>query len=486
MTNLPSGITVTPVTLNPGGSGVLTLSASPSTGQGVVAGDENTNEEKRLPSRGRGTDWQTTATLVGAVGSDQITQSIALTISISDPAFVLLEANLPILRIDTNNSAPILDGTYINGNITITSADGESYLPNSTHADSTGKFKVHGNSTVNMPKLSYTIKLSKKMDVLSTMGFDCGYVDKDSGQPTCGSKKTYFLLANYDDKTFLRNWSAFWLANHIPYGGDYLDETLIPTGYTGVIPTPSGTSELMPWAPHSLFVALYLNDSYAGLYQLVEKRDVGEHQVNIDELSESDTELPQITGGYLNEIDRHPPDPDDPRFVTTRGFPIILKSPDIFPPIPEQLNYITDYVNGAETALYSVDFTDPETGWRKYFDEAAAINFYIVNDVMGNRDTGAMYSSTYFYKARNNPFLYMGPVWDFDISSGNDNQMDIKNPTVPRMQIQGWYARFFQDPGFVANAKKQWNTLKHNGVFDQWLASIQLEAQKLNQVQQDN
>ncbi|CAB1276827.1 CotH kinase family protein [Candidatus Nitrosacidococcus tergens] len=486
MTNLPAGITVTPVTLNPGDSGVLTLSASPLAGQGKVPQEENIDDDKGLPAQSKGTDWQTIATLVGAVGSVQVTQSISLTMSLSDPAFLPREIDLPAIHIDTDNSASIIDDNYVNGIITITSPDGENYLPNPTHSDNTARFKVHGNSTANMPKLSYTIKLSKKMDVLSTMGLDCGYVDKDSGQPTCGSKKTYFLLANYDDKTFLRNWAAFWLANHIPYGGDYLDETPVPLAYTGIIPTPSGTSEHMPWAPHSLFVALYLNNIYEGLYQLVEKRDIGEHQVNIDELSELDTELPQITGGYLNEIDHHQPDPDDPRFDTNQGVPINLKNPDTFPAVPEQIQYITDYVNEAETALYSIDFTDPETGWRKYFDEAAAINFYIVNDVMGNRDTGAMYSSAYFYKARNNPFLYMGPVWDFDISSGNDNQADIKNPTALWMQTKRWYSQFFKDPGFAADVKKQWNTLKRNGVFDQWLGLIQLEAQKLNQAQRDN
>jgi CotH kinase protein len=79
--------------------------------------------------------------------------------------------------------------------------------------------------------------------------------------------------------------------------------------------------------------------------------------------------------------------------------------------------------------------------WRRHhchhFDEASAVNFYIVNELMGNVDGAAFYSSDYLYKAKNNPLLYMGPVWDFDISSGNSGNEPIANPTVPWMQTQG-------------------------------------------------
>ncbi|MEO6804458.1 MAG: chitobiase/beta-hexosaminidase C-terminal domain-containing protein [Granulicella sp.] len=90
-----------------------------------------------------------------------------------------------------------------------------------------------------------------------------------------------------------------------------------------------------------------------------------------------------------------------------------------------------NYVHTAEAALYSASYTDPVNGWRPYFDEAAAVNFCLVNDIMGNVDGGSFFSSVYLYK--NNPLLYMGPVWDFDISSGNVNYQPIVNATVPWM-----------------------------------------------------
>ena len=77
------------------------------------------------------------------------------------------------------------------------------------------------------------------------------------------------------------------------------------------------------------------------------------------------------------------------------------------------------------------------------------------------------------YKDKDNPLLYMGPIWDFDISAGNVNYEPIVILTVPWMQDQtSWYRQWFSDPGFKADAVAQWNLLKNNGVFALWMASI--------------
>ena len=147
-----------------------------------------------------------------------------------------------------------------------------------------------------MPKLPYHVKLNTSLDLLNTMGLQCPYITNGKGKPACDKSKSFILLANYDDKTLLRDWSASALANAIPIGNGYLNSP--PDS-----PSPSGTSVLMPWAPHSLFVELYLNGEYEGNYQLIEEVKVDSHRVNIDELSETDTTAAQVTGGYLMEID---------------------------------------------------------------------------------------------------------------------------------------------------------------------------------------
>jgi hypothetical protein len=469
LTGLPSGITVSPLTLTAGSSGTLKLNASVSAGQ----------EGFQTAWATMTTSWTAAVSVVAAAGSTQATAPLALTISISNPSFTPAPSaiNLPILTIDTSGAPIVSKTTDVSGAMTITSADGQtSYLPNSSDSDNTATFHVHGNTTADMPKLAYEVKLNTSLDLLNTMGLSCPYVTSGKAKPTCDKSKTYILLANYDDKTFLRDWAASALANAIPLTSPYFTS---PAGS----PSPSGTNTLMPWAPHSLFVELYLNGVYEGNYQLIEKVNVDSHRINITELTDSDTS--DVTGGYLLEIDQHKD--EDYVFITPQGVPIGLIDPDFTPEVAQQTSYITDYVGEAETALFSSNFTDLTLGWRAYFDEASAINFYIVNDLMGNADGGDFYSSDYLYKDLDNPLLYMGPIWDFDVSSGNVNYLPIESATLPWMQLEAhWYTRWFKDPSFKADVATQWNLLKDNGVFSAWLASIPQEAKTLKQSQANN
>ncbi len=474
LTGLPSGISVVPLELVPGQSGTLEISAS------VFADQESFADN--APSNPNTATSQ--ITVLAFSGSVQSTATLALTVSLTNPSFKPATVNLPIVNINTSGVPVTSKTTDVAGTITITSADGSTtYLPDSSDSDDTATFHVHGTTTAMMPKLAYDVKLNTSLDLLATMGLTCPYVGS-SGKAVCDKSKSYILLANYDDKPMLRDWSASALANAIPYGGNYLNETPVPAPYTGVIPTPSGTSALMPWAPHSLFVEVYLNGVYEGAYQLIEEIKVDSHRVNIPELTDTDTSG-DLSGGYLLEIDSH--ETEDYVFITPKNLAIGLIDPDFTPEVPEQTSYINNYVNAAEAALFSNSFTDPTIGWRAYFDEATAVNFYIVNDLMGNVDGGDFYSSDYFYKAPDNPFLYMGPVWDFDVSSGNVNYEPIIDPTTPWTTTHGvWYTQWFQDPGFKAAATQQWNALKNNGVLSSWIASIPAEAATLEQSQANN
>jgi hypothetical protein len=474
LTGLPSGISVSALTLTNGGSGTLNISASVSADQGAFYSDTP-------PASPESTSDTNSVAVVGVEGSALIKTPMALTVSISNPSYAPApsQINLPIVTINTSGQPVVSKTVDVPGTITITSANGQtSYLPNSSDTDNTAVIHVHGHSTTYMPKLAYEFKLTTSLDLLDTMGLVCPYVTS-KGKATCDKSKTYVLLANYDDKDLLRDWSASALANAIPIGNGYLNSPADS-------PSPSGTSTLMPWASHSLFVELYLNGVYEGNYQLTEKVNVDSHRININELAETDI-TDDITGGYLMEIDHY----EDEAFVffTPQGEPIGLEDPDFSPDpeVPQQTSYISNYVDSAETALFAGNFTDPTLGWRAYFDETSAINFYIVNDVMGNVDGGLFFSSDYLYKNIDNPLLYMGPVWDFDFSSGNASITPIANPTVPWMQTQNpWYPQWFKDPGFKADVVTQWNALKNNGVFTAWIASINAQAATLQQSQANN
>jgi hypothetical protein len=472
MTGLPSGITLSPLVLTAGSSGTLYVSASSSAGQ------------EGFPATGPGAPSQNTAytvsaNVVGAADSVQAAFPFSFTVSISNAAFAPAAANinLPVVSINTNGIPVVSKVNDVPGTITITSPNGlTSYLPNTNDSDNTATFHVHGNSTADMPKLGYHVSLNTGLDLLNTMGLQCPYVS-GSGAPACDHARGYVLLANYDDKTFLRTWSAGMLARAIPIGNGYLNSPADS-------PTPSGTGVLMPWAPHSLFVELFLNGAYEGNYLLMEDISVDTHRIHINGLTQTDTSAAQVTGGYLMEIDSD--QNQEPFFFNTpTNIPIALIDPGFTPEVPQQTSYITSYMATAENALFAANFTDPVQGWRAYFDEASAINYYIVNEIMSNTDM--FIKSNYFYKDRNNPLIYMGPVWDFDGSAGNVNYLPSVNPTVLWVQVQAsWYSQWFSDPGFKADAIRQWNALRNNGVFTRWLTAIQQQAQALEQSQANN
>lgn len=100
--------------------------------------------------------------------------------------------------------------------------------------------------------------------------------------------KKWILLANYGDKTMMRNEIAFNL---------------------------SRISNL-DWTPQSHFIELSINDEYLGIYQLVQKVEESSNRVDIGE------------DGYLLEVNRLPRlNPDDVYFETDH-YLFTIKEPD--------------------------------------------------------------------------------------------------------------------------------------------------------------
>lgn len=431
LTGMPTGVTASPASLSltPGSSGTITLTSA-----------INADAQSFPAVSGQANSSTKTITFVGNANGTTAAAALAFTTSLANASFNPDQGStgLAVVQITTTGGAAITStDTYVTGSVTIVPA------ANSSYSGYTGTMQVkgHGNSTWYMPKKPYKLKLDSKASLL--------------GMP---SNKSWVLLANYDDKTMLRDYVASEISNRLG----------------------------LPWAPHSGYVELYLNGAYMGTYELIEQVKVASSRVNITSLAETDTTSPAITGGYLLEIDNRQDQAFT--FTTTRGVPFGLDDPDFTPDpeVPEQTSYIQNYVQSAEDALYSSTYTDPTTGWPSYFDSNSLVNFYLVNEIMGNRDGGRFYSSDYVYKNRNNPLLYMGPVWDFDISSGNENQSTIENPTVPWMSVRAsWYVQLFTDPAFKAMVVNQWNATR-SAQLDTLPAFIDQAAATVAQAQSNN
>jgi hypothetical protein len=348
-----------------------------------------------------------------------------------DPAtFLPLRRDLPVLRIATDNLAPIVSkDVYLPAQMTLESPD-PAILP------VTGGMQIRGrgNSTWGMPKKPYRIKLAEKKSLL--------------GMP---SSKDWVLLANYSDKSLLRNAAALEL----------------------------GAKLGLPWTPRAAFVEVYLNDRYDGVYLLAENIKVAKDRVDIDQLATTDVGADKISGGYLLEVDFR--QDGHTMYSATDHLPIVFQDPE--EPAAEQEAYIKGYIDEFEAVLHSDGFADPDTGYAAYLDVDSFVRWYLVNELFRNVDAN-MWSSCWMYKPRGGK-LHMGPLWDFDLAAGNADYNGAFNTAGWHVHDAPWFSRLFQDPAFAARVRQVWNEMKA----DQLTAmqqSITANALRLQQSQLNN
>lgn len=364
---------------------------------------------------------------------------------------------LPVLNLKTDNAAPIISKEeYIKGSFSLADVGGVTAA-----AEGTLEVRGRGNSTWSWDKKPYRLKLTNSTSLL--------------GMP---KGKNWVLLANYADKTMLRNDVVFMFSRAMG----------------------------MEYTPRSKYVELNLNGTYQGVYQLVEHIRVDKDRVNIDEMKVTDTDADKVTGGYLMEVDfRHGKNycvgnfwesfcvnnvntsrDVDYCIDSTHGMePACLENPETLHDAAwsAQRNYIVKYYADMEAALFSNSFADANTGYAAYLDVDSVINYYIANELFKNVDGAA--ASFYLYKKRGGK-LFFGPFWDFDLASGNAGYNDADKSYGWYIRTYPWFAQLFKDPGFQTKFKARWNALKADGKLDYIATYAQARATWLDKQQQKN
>jgi len=270
------------------------------------------------------------------------------------------------------------------------------------------KIKGRGNTTWGLPKKPYTIKMVSQSEMLGMK-----------------KSKRWVLIANYSDKTLLRNYYASYLGNSL---------------YNAC------------WNPSFKSVHLILNNRYRGVYLFGEQIKIDKNRVNIKDISKTGTD----DGGFIVEINERLDEKFN--FKTEKGVCISLKDPDnVNSEIQQKVQMM---IQSAEDALFKKHLEDPENGWRKFFDEESVIDWYLTNEITKNIDA-AYWGSIYFYYDPNDSLFHMGPNWDFDISCGNvyyDGGDKFSGLFIKKRSV--WIRRMFSDPEFVAKLKHRWNSTK--------------------------
>lgn len=261
---------------------------------------------------------------------------------------------------------------------------------------STG-IRGRGNSTWSYPKKPYALKLDSKAEIL--------------GMP---KHKRWVLLANWMDRTLLRNSVSFNLASR-----------------TGLAYTPRGQ-----------FVELFVNGKHKGNYFMCEHIKVDENRVDIDELDED-----EVDGGYILELDSYYDEVNKFKSAV-KGLPYMFKDPDEVN--DAQFAFIRDYVDNFETSLYD-DARFEAGNYMEYIDVESFVDWWLVMELTGIWEPNHP-KSTYMYKDKGGR-LTMGPVWDFDWET-------YMHMDWFRIKDALYYDRLFQDSRFKDVVKERWTLLK--------------------------
>jgi hypothetical protein len=260
------------------------------------------------------------------------------------------------------------------------------------------------------------------------------------------------LIANYNDKVFMRNTLAFDLFTKMGH-----------------------------YQPHTRLCEVVLNGEYEGIYVLTEKIKIDKNRVNISKLTAADTLGDDLTGGYIIKVDNTDGSGTDfwyskyeaidcpgtgryPYFVYS--FP---KPEDI---VNQQKQYIQGFVSKIDSVLRNSKWADPKEGYSAYLDVASFIDYFIVGEVSRNVDTYK--KSAFFYKDKDSKDgrLHDGPVWDFDWAWKNINECEVNatdgsgwtflissvchsGPVPP-----GWMVKLLQDTNFTNELHTRYSLLR--------------------------
>ena len=318
------------------------------------------------------------------------------------------ESGLPVIFIDTPNQQAILskeewiedaDITIYSSPSTLHSSPSTIHYPplgrrtlarqeSTIHHQSSTSIRGRGNSTFGFPKMPYALKLDKASNILDMP-----------------ADKRWALLANWIDRTLLRNDVAFAIAR--------------ATG--------------MDWVPQGRFVDLVLNQRYVGNYYLCEQVRASKNRLN---LSGDD---------FLLEIDTYFDEPN--RFLSVnRQMPYMIKSPDPDKLTPRQFDVIQQFIDSLELSLY-IEERYEQRNYRALIDFRSFAQFWIVQELTANRES-ADPKSVYLYKSGNDKLKLT--VWDFDYATF----MKLDSLVLTRGI---YYDRLFGDQEFLRCVKQVWN-----------------------------
>lgn len=310
------------------------------------------------------------------------------------------EKSIAQLTFDTNGGAPIVSkDNYLEGILTIKGLTEEEDLV----VDA--KIRGRGNSTWQLPKKPFKIKLNDDTSILGI-----------------APEKDWVLLANYIDGTHLLNAVGMKIGQllEMPY-----TNTIVPVEVT-------------------------VNNKYLGLYMLTEQVEAKSNRVDVGD------------EGMLLLIDSN--FDEEWQFKSeSYNLPVSVKYPKSMD--VDKLASIKNQFETLEALVANDDF--PNNQYLDYIDDVSIAHYWIVYMLTGNEEINHP-KSTYLHKSSTGKFV-MGPIWDFDWAFAFEGSFDhfssFNRPlfwTPISKPGSQFFSRLMSDPKIQSMIKEQWSAFKND------------------------
>jgi hypothetical protein len=299
----------------------------------------------------------------------------------------LTDSNLPIVIINTDGGVPIVDDPRVLASMKIIyRGPGErNYVadqnnPQYLNYDGRIDIEIRGSSSQVTPKKQYGFSTKMADNVTNNNVSLLGMPEEND----------WIFNGMVFDPALIRDYLCYNLSRQI---GEYASRTA--------------------------YCELIINGGYKGLYLLQEKIKADDNRVNIVKIDINDNLMPKVSGGYITKADKTTGgDPVAWTMVNPDGTTVdyIHELPKPGNVTPGQNTYIQSQFTGlvSATASQNSSFID---GYPSIIDVPSFIDHIIISELSSNADSYQY--STFFHKDRNGK-LRAGPIWDNDLTFGND------------------------------------------------------------------
>ena len=314
-----------------------------------------------------------TITLIAALRTNQATITFSYPIVIKSQLVVPIASLSPTLRIQLpqgKQEEDLFYEDYTSGTATIQHDAHGVYQ--TTAIPSPLGIRTRGHSTRFMPKRPYRIRFDENTSLFGMK-----------------SAKNYILLANYVDRSLVRN-------SLMVYMSKLLDTSMYTLDYR--------------------FVDLYLNQSYRGQYLLIERVEFQTNRLDIE---------PNLTfddAGFLIEldfqVDVQNQGNENLEWFRVNDKPYVIKEPNPLNTVGYQFRhtrYMSNYFKDMRDALIN------KSNYETYIDVDNWIDYFLIQEIAKNVDVG--WGSVYMVKETGGKLKHM-PLWDFDLAFGNADYID--------------------------------------------------------------